>query len=68
MKAIIADLVNDKIIPDGNSLHSLTFRDGEMIVNGVKQPDNVYKRYIEKYSRFSKGSFSFSNDGVYEGK
>jgi hypothetical protein len=68
MKQITADLVNDKIIPDGNGLHNLTFRDGEMIVNGVKQPDSVYKRYVEKYSRFSTGGFSYSNDGVYNGK
>jgi colicin import membrane protein len=62
MKQIIADLVSDKIIPDVNGLHDLTFNSDEMIINGVKQPDAVFKKYREKYSRFSKGSFSYRNE------
>jgi colicin import membrane protein len=62
IKEIIADLVADKIIPDGNSLKELRFNSDEMIVNGVKQPDNVFKKYKEKYNQFSKGSFSYRND------
>jgi len=68
MKLLIGDLVADKIIPDENGLHSLTFNGYEMTVNGVKQPADVFKKYIEKYNRFSKGEFSYSNDGAISGK
>jgi len=62
MKQIIADLISDKIISDANSLHDLTLNNDEMTVNGIKQPDDVFKKYKEKYSQFSKGSFSYHND------
>ena len=68
IKGLTEDLVNDKIIPDANSLHQVTFNSHEMTVNGVKQPDAVFKRYKEKYPRISEGEFSYSRDGVIEGK
>jgi hypothetical protein len=68
MNQLTTDLVTDKIIPNDKSLRTLTFRDGAMIVNGVKQSDSIYKKYIEKYSRISKGGFSYSRDGIYNGK
>jgi len=67
IKSITADLVADKIIRDENSLNDLTLNGDEMIVNGVKQPAETHKKYIEKYSRFSGSSFSFSNHGIVEG-
>lgn len=63
MKQMIADLVSDKIIPDADGLHDLTLNSNEMTVNGVKQPDDVFKKYRDKYARFSKGSFSYENSG-----
>jgi colicin import membrane protein len=68
IKGLTEDLVNDKIIPDANSLHQATFNSHEMIVNGVKQPDAVFKRYKEKYPRISEGEFTYSRDGLIEGK
>lgn len=68
IKGLTEDLVNDKIIPDANSLHEVTYNSHEMTVNGVKQSDEVFKRYKEKYPRFSRGEFSYSRDGVIEGK
>jgi colicin import membrane protein len=62
MKQMIADLISDKIIPNANSLHDLTFNSDGMTVNGVKQPEDVFKKYKEKYTRFSKGSFSYHNE------
>ncbi len=64
IKEITADLVADKIIPDGNSLKELRFNSDEMIVNGVKQSAETRQKYAKKYSGFVKGSFSFSNDGI----
>jgi colicin import membrane protein len=62
MKEIIADLINDKIIPDANGLHDLTLNSDEMRVNGVKQPEDVFKKYREKYHMSSQRSFSYHND------
>jgi colicin import membrane protein len=61
MKQLIDDLVADKIIPDENSLHDLKLNSDEMIINGTKQPDEVFKKYSKKYERFSRGDFSYRN-------
>ncbi len=61
MKQLIADLISDKIIPDANGLHDLTINSVGMTVNGVKQPDNVFKKYKEKYHSVSMGDFSYHN-------
>ncbi|HTD99231.1 MAG TPA: hypothetical protein VK668_08070 [Mucilaginibacter sp.] len=63
MKQMIEELVSDKIVPDEKSLRDLTLNPDEMTVNGKKQPDEVFKKYKEKYSRFSKGDFSFGRNG-----
>ena len=63
MKEFTEDLVSDKIIPDSNSLKDFSLNKTEMIVNGVKQPDSVYKKYSEKYSKQSNG-FTYSRDGI----
>jgi len=68
IKGLTEDLVNDKIIPNANSLHQATFNSHEMTVNGLKQPDAVFKRYKDKYPRISEGEFTYSRDGVIEGK
>ena len=61
MKQLIADLVSDKIVPDEKNLHELTIDYDEMTVNGKKQPDEVFRKYKEKYKRFSGGNFSYHN-------
>ncbi|HVW12602.1 MAG TPA: hypothetical protein VHB54_02200 [Mucilaginibacter sp.] len=62
MKLLIADLVADKIVPDAKSVRELTLNPYEMKVNGVKQPDEVFKKYRDKYPCFSKGNFSYGDD------
>lgn len=62
MKTLIADLVSDKIIQDEKSLHELTMNQDEMTVNGKKQPADVFTKYRKKYTRFSSGNFSYSNN------
>ena len=59
---MIVDLIADKIIPDASALHDLTMNSDEMTVNGDKQPEGVFKKYKEKYNRFSQGSFSYHNN------
>lgn len=61
MKELIADLISDKIVPNGKSLHEMSLNSDEMTVNGKKQPDEVFKKYKEKYKRFSAGEFSYEN-------
>lgn len=67
MKQLLVDLVSDKIVPHADSLKELTLDSNEMTVNGLKQPDEVFKRYKEKYKRFSGGEFSFENSGNIHG-
>jgi len=72
MKDIAADLANDKIIKDENDLRQLSFGADGMTVNGVKQPDEVFKKYREKYSKDKYGAlyhdFNYSRDGIIEGQ
>ncbi|MBS1527103.1 MAG: efflux RND transporter periplasmic adaptor subunit [Bacteroidetes bacterium] len=62
MKLLLADLVADKIVPNAKSVHELTLNFYEMKVNGVKQPDDIFKKYRDKYPRFSKGNFSYGDE------
>jgi hypothetical protein len=64
IKQLTEDLVNDKIIPDRNSLRDFRIDNEGMTVNGVKQPDELFKKYKEKYSKQSSGGFNYSRDGV----
>lgn len=52
LKSIKIDLVNDKIIAHEEDLKDLIFYNDEMVINGIKQPDNVLKKYKEKYSTY----------------
>lgn len=58
LKALTEDLVSDHIIPNESALHELKMNADEMIVNGVKQSDDVFKRYKAKYPRFAHGHSS----------
>lgn len=63
MKEFTEDLVSDKIIPDANSLKEFSLNKKEMVVNGVKQSDELFKKYSQKYSKQSNG-FTYSRDGI----
>jgi len=59
--SLITDLVADKIVPDRESVHSLTVNVDEIIVNGKRLPEALEKKYISKYVK--KGfSMSYRND------
>jgi hypothetical protein len=71
MKEMTDELVSDKIIPDTNSLHEMRISEFGMSVNGVKQPDEVFKKYsaiFKKYNVYFTGSFSYSRDGIIKGQ
>lgn len=66
MRALISDLVKDKIITSEKDLQTLTLNTDEMTVNGKKQPEAVLNKYKEKYNRFTHLNFSYGNsDGVH---
>jgi bla regulator protein BlaR1 len=46
--AIIADLLKDRLITDGNHI-SYTLSDKEFILNGEKQSDEIFNKYKKKY-------------------
>jgi hypothetical protein len=64
MKQLTEDLLSDKIITDKNGLREMTLNMDEMTVNGVKQPEAIFKKYKDKYSPQSSGGFTYSRDGI----
>ena len=68
IKDITEDLAADKIIPDTNSLHEMKLNEFGMSVNGVKQLDEVFKKYKTKYGKSFNGSFNYSRDGIIQGQ
>jgi colicin import membrane protein len=65
LKALISDLVKDKIVDNEKGVHDLTLNTDEMTVNGKKQPQAVFTKYKEKYNRFTHLNFSYGNqDGM----
>lgn len=67
IKDITDDLAADKIIPDTNSLHEMKLSEFGMSVNGVKQPEEVFKKYKAKYGKAFNGS-TYTRDGIIEGQ
>lgn len=61
--AMIEELISDKLIQNREELRSLTFDNSELLINGVKQSDAVFKKYKEKYFQHASGKITFRNDG-----
>lgn len=59
LKQLVEELVNDHIIPNEKALHELKMNAEEIIVNGKKQPDEVFKKYKAKFPRFAKGESAY---------
>jgi len=68
IKDITDDLVSDKIISDTNGLDEMKLNEFGMSINGVKQSDEVFRKYKEKYSKFFDGNFHYSRDGIIRGQ
>ena len=61
LRELVNDLIKDGIITDEKSLVSLIISSTGMTINDKKQPDEIYKKYKEKYPRFATGNFSYSH-------
>jgi colicin import membrane protein len=68
MKQLIIDLIKDGIVPDEASVNAVELSSTGMTVNDKKQPDEVYKRYKEKYKRFATGNFYYGGSDNSGGK
>lgn len=46
---IVEDMIDANVIKDKNGLTSYKLNNDELIVNGVKQPEDIFKRFKDKY-------------------
>ncbi len=58
---MIDDLIKEHIIKDKKELTSLTLNDQELIVNGVRQSDAMYKKFRAKYAKEKNFSMIYKN-------
>lgn len=61
MRNIIRELVDEKIIPDAQSLNNMVLTDTEFIVNGTKQPQQVLLKFKEKYPSFVHAGLTYGD-------
>jgi chromosome segregation ATPase len=59
MAALMDDLIQDKIVSNKESIEDLIISKNGMVVNGIQQPENVFKKYKEKYPRL--GHLTYNN-------
>ncbi len=58
---IVTDFVNEKLVKEKADLSSYMLSDEELIINGVKQPASVHKKFKEKYVRDKHWKMSYNN-------
>jgi hypothetical protein len=61
MRNFIRELVDDKLIPDAQSLNSLILTNTELVVNGTKQPEQILQKIKEKYASWAKAGLSYGD-------
>ncbi|WP_259068823.1 M56 family metallopeptidase [Mucilaginibacter sp. X4EP1] len=65
MKGIINDLINANVVKDKNSLSWFGLTETELIVNGLKQPEEIQKKLAEKYIRNPRFGFYYGPVQMY---
>jgi bla regulator protein blaR1 len=65
MKSIITDLINANVVKDRNSLSWFGLTETELIVNGVKQPEEIQRKLAEKYIRNPRFGFYYGPVQMY---
>ena len=61
MRNFIRELVDDKLIPDAQSLNSLILTNTELVVNGTKQPEQILQKIKEKYTSWAKAGLTYGD-------
>ena len=61
MRNFIRELVDDKLIPDAQSLNSLILTNTELVVNGTKQPEQILQKIKEKYASWAKAGLTYGD-------
>ncbi|MDB5280056.1 MAG: peptidase BlaR1 [Ferruginibacter sp.] len=59
---IIAGLIKEHIITDKNELSSYELSNNGLIVNGVKQPDEIFKKFKDQYIKDKHFSMSYNRE------
>ena len=62
MKKLTDDLITDGIIKNKKELRSMSIDEDEFIVNGVKQPAGIFKKYTAKYPKLLGSRFNYHYD------
>lgn len=60
VNAIVEDLIAEKVIKDKKDLRSFSLNSDELIVNGVKQPEAIHRKFKEKYVKDKDWNFNFN--------
>lgn len=60
MEDIIKEMISDKLIKDKKSLTALKLDEDVFKVNGVKQSDELHKKYQEKFLKIANGYRTYS--------
>jgi beta-lactamase regulating signal transducer with metallopeptidase domain len=63
IRSVIDDLVEGGIISGNAKTLSFTLNNRELIVNGKKQPDEVFRKFRKKFIRNPKDHFIYSHSG-----
>jgi hypothetical protein len=58
-EALRQELLHDQLITDPNAL-SYELNDHELVVNNVRQPEAIHRRYADKYVRYAGRNISYS--------
>jgi colicin import membrane protein len=61
MRNLIRELVDEKIIPDAQSLNSMVLTETQFIVNGTKQPQQVLQKIKVKYPSFVHAGLTYGD-------
>ncbi len=59
MLSIIQQLISDRLVTVRDSIVWFVLNEQGLIINGVKQPPSIYKKYNEKYLRFGNNGFYY---------
>jgi len=67
MNAMIDEIVKEKVIDNEDALKSLRLDENELIVNDIKQPENLHNKFKAKYLKSGRSKISYKNSDGFRG-